>query len=669
MFKLRRAALLTCSVAITAVAFVGFEPMSASASQRVSVDSARAAARPAVTVPGTWNEVSTFNPTNPGNPDNSLNGVACASPTFCVTVGSSYNIDRQTYSQIGARWSGTSWDEDSGLTPSPSGTNSSLNAVSCVPVFCMAVGAIQSGSPYINEALISDGPSSWGFVPTPNPGAGTWGNSLIAVSCVSSSSCVAVDAYRPTGQSYRYDLMQWNGSTWLTPYPVPAGQVIYGVSCVSTTSGGATGPWCLAVGQDGDLSAMAYVLGGGTWGQVAVASPGTFQSGLNGVSCVSPTLCMAVGFQAYDPEYTPSQNDQFSQNLVEQWNGTTFSNVTVPDPNTIDGNQLESVDCFGPTSCVAGGYTYTDAGADTEDQVLAWNGSSWTNQTTPSTSSYDGINSITCLANQQCYAVGYSRAATQGLTAPLSLGGYYEVGSDGGVYAFGSAQFYGSTGGMTLNKPVVGMAVTPDGGGYWLVASDGGIFSYGDAQFYGSTGGMTLNKPVVGMAPTPNGGGYWLVASDGGIFSFGDALFYGSTGAITLNKPIVDMVSTPDGGGYWLVGSDGGIFCYGDALFYGSTGGVTLNKPIVDTAATPDGDGYWLVGSDGGIFSFGDALFYGSTAGVNLNKPIVDMAATSDGHGYWMVASDGGIFCYGDAPFDGSMGGQTLNAPIVAMAA
>ena len=25
-----------------------------------------------------------------------------------------------------------------------------------------------------------------------------------------------------------------------------------------------------------------------------------------------------------------------------------------------------------------------------------------------------------------------------------------------------------------------------DGNGYWLVASDGGIFTYGDAEFYGS---------------------------------------------------------------------------------------------------------------------------------------------------------------------------------------
>ena len=43
-------------------------------------------------------------------------------------------------------------------------------------------------------------------------------------------------------------------------------------------------------------------------------------------------------------------------------------------------------------------------------------------------------------------------------------------------------------GGAQLNKPVVGMAATPDGKGYWLVAADGGIFRFGDARFYGSTG-------------------------------------------------------------------------------------------------------------------------------------------------------------------------------------
>ncbi len=82
-------------------------------------------------------------------------------------------------------------------------------------------------------------------------------------------------------------------------------------------------------------------------------------------------------------------------------------------------------------------------------------------------------------------------------------------------------------------------------GGYFLAASDGGIFTFGDAAFHGSAGAIALNKPIVGLAATPDGGGYWLVASDGGIFSYGDAAFHGSTGAIALNKPIVGMASTP----------------------------------------------------------------------------------------------------------------------------
>ena len=81
------------------------------------------------------------------------------------------------------------------------------------------------------------------------------------------------------------------------------------------------------------------------------------------------------------------------------------------------------------------------------------------------------------------------------------------------------------------------------------MASDGGVFSFGNAPFYGSTGNIHLNQPVVGMAAAPNNAGYWLVASDGGIFSFGNAPFYGSMGNKHLNQPIVGMRATPDGKG------------------------------------------------------------------------------------------------------------------------
>ena len=161
---------------------------------------------------------------------------------------------------------------------------------------------------------------------------------------------------------------------------------------------------------------------------------------------------------------------------------------------------------------------------------------------------------------------------------------------------------------------------------YWLVAADGGIFPFGGAGGYGSTGSMRLNQPIVGMAGTPTGLGYWLVASDGGIFPFGDAVGRGSTGAMRLNQPIVGMSSTPTGLGYWLVASDGGIFPFGDAVGRGSTGAMRLNQPIVGMGSTPTGLGYFLVASDGGIFPFGDAQGSGSLGSVHLNQPIVGMA-------------------------------------------
>jgi len=247
--------------------------------------------------------------------------------------------------------------------------------------------------------------------------------------------------------------------------------------------------------------------------------------------------------------------------------------------------------------------------------------------------------------------------------------GYWEVASDGGLFAFGGAGFHGSMGGKPLNQPIVGMAPTPTGGGYWEVASDGGLFAFGNAPFYGSMGGKPLNKPIVGMAPTPTGGGYWEVASDGGLFAFGNATFYGSMGGKKISAPIVQMIAAPTGTGYWEIASDGTVYSFGFAGHYGGMGGKALNKPIVGGASTITFDGNWQVASDGGIFAFGTAGYYGSMGGQPLNKPIVGMATTLDGAGYWMVASDGGIFSFGDAVFSGSMGGKPLNAPVVGIAA
>ena len=167
---------------------------------------------------------------------------------------------------------------------------------------------------------------------------------------------------------------------------------------------------------------------------------------------------------------------------------------------------------------------------------------------------------------------------------------YLAAGSGGSViFQGGTFATYSAGSTFSHNGPIVGMAAVPSnqGLGYWLVGADGGVFPFGRANFYGSMGGKPLNKPIVGIAATPDGDGYWEVASDGGIFSFGDANFYGSTGGRSLNKPIVGIAATSDGNGYWEVASDGGVFGYGDAGFSGSMGGTSLTAPITGIAAVP----------------------------------------------------------------------------------
>ena len=69
--------------------------------------------------------------------------------------------------------------------------------------------------------------------------------------------------------------------------------------------------------------------------------------------------------------------------------------------------------------------------------------------------------------------------------------GYYVFGQQGELTGFGNDNYLVYLDGAlyyNLNAPIVGMAPTPDGGGYWMVGSDGGVYASGDARFYGSTG-------------------------------------------------------------------------------------------------------------------------------------------------------------------------------------
>jgi hypothetical protein len=179
--------------------------------------------------------------------------------------------------------------------------------------------------------------------------------------------------------------------------------------------------------------------------------------------------------------------------------------------------------------------------------------------------------------------------------------GYWLVGADGGVFAFGDLGFFGSAAPIHLNAPIVGIAATYDNMGYYLVAADGGVFCFGDAHYEGSMAGRWLNAPIVGMAVDPLSGGYRLVGADGGVFAF-DAPFLGSEAGVELNGPIVGIATDPAGGGYWLAASDGGIFSFGSPFFgswVGNPGGYG-SGPIVGIIGSVND---YVLGDQGGVWT------------------------------------------------------------------
>lgn len=258
--------------------------------------------------------------------------------------------------------------------------------------------------------------------------------------------------------------------------------------------------------------------------------------------------------------------------------------------------------------------------------------------------------------------------------------GYWLVASDGGIFSFGDADFFGSTGGMRLNKPIVGMATTASGQGYYLVASDGGIFTFGDAQFFGSTGNIKLQAPIVGMKPTSSGNGYWMFAIDGGVFAFGDAQYHGSQLKFANYYPATKYVgfdadstgTNADNQGYWVASDSSTVIQpFGNANVFSFSpygklaGNYYSNESLVGISRTEYSDGFWAATNTGGVMTAGDAPFYGSAGSMKLNKPIVGIIPEWYDQGYRLIASDGGVFSYGAIDYCGSTGGMRLNQPIV----
>jgi len=608
--------------------------------------------------------------------------------------------------RTGASWHGASWLGASALTvalvaacalaagsgPSPAG------AATPTPVNTIYV--LNEGSvPFTNSSLASFAPGATGNVA---PGSTVTGTGP----ALNNGYSLAMD---PAGNVW---VANWGSSTVVeyTQAQLAAGGAPNPIVTLTATAGSLNQPSTLAFDRSGDLW-VANQPSVGT-GSVVEFTPSQQAAsgapvpavtlGSSGTGAMNAPISLAfdgsgalwVGSLTNNTliRLTPGQLAMSGSPTPAVVIGSTVNSIDLPYAITFDRNgnlwvanngvggpDVGSLVALSPSQLAS-------SGSPVPHVILASNGANLNN---PDSLTFDpfgnlwvsnsGSNAVVKFAPAQLAVSGTPTPATTlggsntGLAAPdgvlfVPSTGYTLAASDGGIFNYGGSGFFGSTGSLTLNSPIVGLADTPDGLGYWFVAGDGGVFNFGNAAFFGSHGGSPLNKPIVGMAATPDGKGYWLAASDGGVFTYGDAIYYGGHGGSPLNKPIVGMAATPDGKGYWMVASDGGIFTYGDAAFFGSHGGSPLNKPIIGMATTPDGGGYWLAASDGGIFNYGNAGFYGSAGAIPLNKPIVGLAATPDGGGYGLVASDGGIFTYGNAGFAGSHGGSPLNKPIVGMA-
>ena len=291
---------------------------------------------------------------------------ACTSPTWCVAVGS-YS-DRSGTSPLAETWNGNSWSVQPTPTPA-NATHGVLDGASCSSTSdCVAVGYYtDSSGAQVTFAEAWDG-LSWVVQATPNP-ARTTQSLLEGVSCGSPTSCTSVGY--SVDQHVKVAFAEgWNGTTWTlqkTAKPTgDSGAVLDSVSCE-------TGTTCVAVGYYLDYSSDLWVTlaedwNGSSWSvQTTPNRSRAIVSSLYGVSCTTPTACMAVGDFVNGAS---SHSSRLAETFAEVWNGTTWTILATPNPaDGTDINSLDSVSCTSPTSCGAVGHYSGNPG--TGDDTLA----------------------------------------------------------------------------------------------------------------------------------------------------------------------------------------------------------------------------------------------------------------------------------------------------------
>jgi photosystem II stability/assembly factor-like uncharacterized protein len=284
--------------------------------------------------------------------------VSCGSVQSCVIVGGIPvgNNTREMIEQSSD--GGRTWTASSDQPGSVGG----LRDVSCPSTgYCIAVGASPDGA--AGAALVTTSNSGWSSVPLPSGQ-----KSLVLVACVASSHCVAVGGPPSDTQSTVLTTMD-GGTTWtrstLPQHPSPSvGPVTaQDISCPSTTR-------CIVVGSeipgDGSPSGRVFITDDGGIHWIPQALPSRTTS-LLGISCPTTTECVAVGGGI------PPRGGPGAGMILTSTDGGVDWSVR-PVPSDISG--LNGVSCPTPDVCVATGYGSSGPMvARTSDAGVAWTSS------------------------------------------------------------------------------------------------------------------------------------------------------------------------------------------------------------------------------------------------------------------------------------------------------
>ena len=358
---------------------------------------------------------------SPSKTDNALHSVSADSSTDAWAVGY-YGTGAQGSGDdntLTLHWTGTTWVKVASPNPLPGLTNQLAGVYARSASDVWAVGEDSSVSTPLATLILHWNGTKWAKVPSPDPG--TAGNELTAVSADSASDAWAVGTMPGSAGVTDSLILHWNGKSWSqvsSPTPANSYLNLAGVSAISTSDAWAVGTYYNNTTNTYDTLILHW--NGKAWTKVSSPNPdATGENRLNAVSADGAgdvwavgTLCSIVSGQcAFSDEST----------LILHWTGTKWAQVASPSPST-KANFLNGVSADPATAKDAwavGWYTTTSGTDDT--LALRWNGTTWSQVTAPDPSaSTNFLQAVATVSKSGALAVG-EESTTTGVFDTLGL--------------------------------------------------------------------------------------------------------------------------------------------------------------------------------------------------------------------------------------------------------